>query len=184
MRTGCALVPSARSSRRCASDCARRRCGELGALSAPGRRRGGEGSRGWALCAGDLPLVETRSWNAGFDDVLTASCWGCWIETVVNFKSSLWMQPGRMRACFWTWLCYIRAGIWSCAAFTKNSDKLFLAASFLPSCFFYLLFFWSEFRNWVWVRLSNFLPHKVTSASTEFRILKRNRSFISNWSCG
>lgn len=63
-------------------------------------------------------------------------------QTFVNFKSSLWMRPGWMRACFWTWLRYIRAGIWSCAAFTQNSDKLFLAARFPSSCSCFFL-------NWI-----------------------------------
>lgn len=151
LRTGRALVPSARSPRRCVSESA------------------GEDGWSWALRGGREEVRE-----AGFGLCVLAT-WRCWwrrggkttqtllkwefgsvfhrvvlsqldylragknAETLVKFKTSLWMRPGWTRACFWTWLRYIRAGIWSCAAFTQNSDKLFLAASFSPSCFFCLL---------------------------------------------
>lgn len=128
-----------------------RRWVKLGALSAPGRERGGERSRVWALWAGYVVLVETRSGQTllklefwclrfvftalGEFDSLRA---GKNAETFVNFKSRLWMRSGWKLACVWTWLRYISTGIWSCAASTQNSDTLFWQL-LSPSCLFYLL---------------------------------------------
>lgn len=132
-----------------------RRWVKLGALTAPGRKRGGERSRVWTLCVlgtwcwwwrrgGETTQTLLKSeFGSAFHRVVLSQLdylrAGKNAETFVNFKTSVWMRPGWMRACFWTWLRYIRAGIWSSAAFTQNSDKLFLAAGFSPSCLFCLL---------------------------------------------
>lgn len=116
-------------------------------MSKAGRAdRCGEEERRWekpSLSSVCWRKLHRRSRNESFDPISPRRVGRIWLnaETFVNFKSSLWMRPGWMRACFWTWLRYIRAEIWSCAAFTQNSDKLFLAASFPPSCLFYPLLF-------------------------------------------